>query len=53
MNDLNLMDKDLVAEATEAFYKWEKMFDVKDLSDEDRLLWCAGYVFRIEDKEPV
>ena len=36
---------DLQEEAKDAFYTWEEMHGYTDLSDRDRQIWCAGYVF--------
>lgn len=42
--------QELLAEATQAFYKWESAFPSTGLSDEDRIIWCMGYVFCIESE---
>jgi hypothetical protein len=39
-----MKEKYQFAEAKEAFYKWEEEMKVPNLSDDDRLLWCFGYV---------
>ena len=32
------------AEANEAFYKWEADNNEQDLSDQDRMVWTAGWI---------
>lgn len=38
------MIDEFYAEANAAFYSWEIKHPEKNLSDDDRLLWCEGYV---------
>lgn len=35
---------ELMAEANEVFYKWEEAAGITDNSDEDRIIFCIGYV---------
>ena len=37
----------MIEEAKETFYKWEQMTERKDLSDDDRIMWCQGYIWGI------
>jgi len=30
--------------ANDAFYKWERDTNEQDLSDDDRMLWTAGWI---------
>lgn len=43
------MDRDqttlmIITEANEAFYKWEEQLNLTNLSDDERLMWIAGYL---------
>lgn len=38
-------------EAIDAFYAWEIANDIDNLSDDDRGIWCEGYVQAILNKE--
>lgn len=43
--------KRLWAKADLAFYQWERLTDQQDLSDDDRLQWCQGYIQALVDLE--
>ncbi len=32
-------------EANQAFYEWEEETEQEGLTDEDRILWCEGYMY--------
>ena len=36
------------AKATDAFYKWEEETEVDDLGDEERLIWCEGFIYALD-----
>jgi hypothetical protein len=45
------MIDEFYAEANAAFYNWEIKHPEKNLSDDDRLIWCHGYVARLIENE--
>jgi len=51
------MNSDLLTElqdkANDAFYAWEIANNKQDLSDDDRMLWTAGWINAHVDKENV
>jgi hypothetical protein len=42
----NLQDK-----ANDAFYAWERANNEQDLSDDDRMLWTAGWMEACKEKQ--
>lgn len=45
------MIDEFYAEANAAFYNWEIKHPEKNLSDDDRLIWCHGYVAHLIKNE--
>lgn len=37
----------MIEQAKEVFYKWEQVSERTDLSDDDRIMWCNGYIWGI------
>jgi len=36
--------EELLAEANQAFYDWEERGNITTMSDDDRIIFCIGYV---------
>lgn len=37
--------QELWEQANEAFYEWEEATGQTDLGDEERLIWCEGFIY--------
>ena len=37
--------------ANDAFYKWERDTNEQDLSDDDRMIWTAGWIEAYKEKQ--
>ena len=42
------MKQNMWVEAIKAFYEWEEATGQTDLGDEERLIWCEGYIYCME-----
>jgi hypothetical protein len=42
---------ELQNKANDAFYAWEIAYNEQDLSDDDRMLWTAGWIEAYKEKQ--